>query len=54
MRGGGPNFVIHILFSWVNVRLHTKNWRCNLPGSALKVSVGGGGGHKVNLVIDFG
>ena len=23
----------------VNVRLHTRNWRCNLPGSALKVPV---------------
>ena len=37
--GGDPNFVLHILSSLVNVRLHTRNWRCNLPGSALKVPV---------------
>ena len=38
-QGGNPNFVVHILSSLVNVRLHTKNWLCNLPGSALKVPV---------------
>ena len=27
----------------VNIRLHTENWLCNLPGSALKVPVVGGG-----------
>ena len=45
--GGDPYFFLHILSSLVNVRLHTKNWLCNLPGSALKVPVvvvGGGGG----------
>ena len=46
--GGNPNFFLHILSSLVNVRLHTKNWLCNLPGSALKVPVGGGGGYRVN------
>ena len=44
MRGGDLNYFLHILSSLVNVRLHTENWLCNLPGSALKVSVGGGGG----------
>ena len=45
--GANPNFVLCILSSLVNVRLHTENWLCNLPGSALKVPVvvvGGGGG----------
>ena len=39
--GGDPNFFLHILSSLVNVRLHTENWLCNFPGSALKVPVGG-------------
>jgi hypothetical protein len=48
-------FLLHILPSWVNVRLHTENWLCNLPGSALKVPVVGGWVvFKVNLVIVFG
>ena len=34
-------FLLHILSSLVNVRLHTENWLCNLPGSALKVPGGG-------------
>ena len=54
--GGGlcnPKFFLHILSSLVNVRLHTENWLCNLPGSALKVPVGGGG-YRVNIVIVFG
>ena len=40
-RGGNLNFFLHILSSLVNVMLHTENWLCNLPGSALKVPVGG-------------
>ena len=40
--GGNPNLFLHIFSSFVNVRLHTKNWLCNLPGSALKVPVVGG------------
>ena len=56
--GGGTghlNFFLPILSSLVNIRLHTKNWLCNLPGSALKVPVGGGGWWlKVNSVISFG
>ena len=58
MQMGAENFLLflHILYSLVNVRLHSENWLCNLPGSALKVPVGGGGGWwlKVNLVITFG
>ena len=34
---------LHILSCLVNVSLHTENRPCNLPGSALKVPVGGGG-----------
>ena len=41
-RGGYLNIFLHILSSLVNIRLHTENWLCNLPGSALKVPVGGG------------
>ena len=53
--GCNLNFFLHILSSLVNIRLHTENWLCNLPGSALQVPVGGGGGClKVNLVISFG
>ena len=39
--GGNPNLFLHILSSLVNIRLHTENWLCNLPGSALKVPGGG-------------
>ena len=39
---GFPNSFLHILFSLVNIRLHTENWLCKLPGSALKVPGGGG------------
>ena len=39
-----PNLFLHLLSSLVNCRLHTENCLCNLPGSALKVPVGGGGG----------
>jgi hypothetical protein len=50
-RGGGRgcnlNFFLHILSSLVNIRLHTENWLCNLPGSALKVPVVVGGGWVV-------
>ena len=42
--GGSPNLFLHILFSLVYIRWHTKNWLCNLPGSALKVPVVVGGG----------
>ena len=45
---GDPNFFLHISSTKVNIRLHTKNHRPMLPGSALKVCVvvvvGGGGG----------
>ena len=51
---GDPNLFLYISSSLVNVRLHIKNWLCNLPGSALKVPVGGGGGYRVNIVIVFG
>ena len=40
---GDPNFFLHISFTKVNIRLHTKNHRPMLPGSALKVCVEGGG-----------
>jgi hypothetical protein len=33
------------------VRVHTENMIYNLPGSALKVPVGGGVGYRVKLVI---
>ena len=33
--------ILHILSCLVNVWLHTENWLCNLPVSALKVSLGG-------------
>jgi hypothetical protein len=36
-------FFLHILSSLVFVRLYIGNWLCNLPGSALKVPVVGGG-----------
>ena len=49
--GFNLNFFLHILSSLVNIRLHTENWLCNLPGSALKVPVVV---VKVNLVIGFG
>ena len=35
--GGTLIFLLHILSSLVNIRLHTENWLCNLTGSALKV-----------------
>ena len=47
------NFFLHILSSKVMVRLHTENQLDSLPGSASKVSVGGGGWLRVNLVIGF-
>ena len=40
-------FFFSISSSWVNIRLHTENQLYTLPGSALKVCVGGwwvGGG----------
>ena len=46
--------MIDILSSLFNVRLHTENWLCNLPGSAIKVPVVVGGWLKVNIVIVFG
>ena len=39
---GNPIVFLHILSSLVNVRLHTETLLCKLPGSALKVLVGGG------------
>ena len=38
---GDSNLFLLISSSWVNVRLHTRNWLCNLPKSALNVPVGG-------------
>ena len=38
--GGGLNLFSYVLSSLVSVRLHTDNWLCNLPGSALKVTGG--------------
>ena len=35
---------VRFLSMLVNIRLHTENWLCNLPGSALKVPVVVGGG----------
>ena len=62
--GANPNFVLHILSNLVNVRMHTENWLCNLPGGGslawkcLKSSCGwvggGGGGYRVNIVLVFG
>ena len=36
------------------VKLYTETQLHSLPGSALKVCVGGGGGLRMNLVIAFG
>ena len=49
-------FFLHILFSLVQIRSHTKNQLLNLTGIAQKVCVGGGGGWvlKVTLVLRFG
>ena len=41
---GDPNFVKHISSSWVKIRLDAENQLPKLPGSALKVCVGWGGG----------
>jgi hypothetical protein len=44
----GTSFVSPCLSSsLINPRLHTKNQLCIMPGSALKVCVGGGGGWVV-------
>ena len=53
MGRGGGQFFLYISSSLVSARLHTENWLCNLPRSALKVPVVGGW-LKVNLVITFG
>ena len=47
-RGGGyiPIFLLSISSSWVNLRLHTESQLYTLPGSALTVCVGGGGGGR--------
>ena len=37
-----PYFFLYISSSWVKIRLHTENELPMLPGSALKVPVGGG------------
>ena len=49
-----PIFFLSISSSWVNLSLHTENQLYTLPGSALKVCVGGWVVLKVNLVISFG
>ena len=36
---GDPYFFLHILSSWVKIRLHTENQLPKLSGSALKVVV---------------
>ena len=41
---GYPNFFLCHSSSLVNPRFHTENQLCIMPGSALKVCVGGGGG----------
>ena len=38
-----PNLFLHICSSWVKIRLHAENYIPMLSGSALKVSVCGGG-----------
>ena len=44
--------VFHNSSSWAKIRLHTENQLHGLPGSALKVSVGGGGvGQPITLSI---
>ena len=45
---GDPYFFLHISSSWVKIRLHTENQLPGLPGSALKVVLGGwvGGGEQ--------
>ena len=42
-----PFFYLRLSSSLVNPRLHTENQLCIMPGSALKVCVGGGGGWVV-------
>ena len=39
---GDPYFFLYILSSWVKIILHTKNQLPGLPGSNLKVVMGGG------------
>ena len=53
---GWGGIFIGFSFRLGNLRLHTENQLCIMPGTALKVCVGGGGWVvlKVNLVIDFG
>ena len=49
LRGWGsgyPNFFLCLSSSLVNPRFHTENQLCIMPGSALKVCVGGGGGQQ--------
>ena len=41
--GGGRGFFIGFSFRLGNLRLHTENQLCIMPGTALKVCVGGGG-----------
>jgi hypothetical protein len=36
-----PDFLVHILSSWVKIRLHTENQFPRLSGSGLKVNMGG-------------
>jgi hypothetical protein len=52
-RGAYPYFCLGISFSWVNLRLHTKNQLYTLPGSALKVCVVVGGGWVVGVESEF-
>ena len=49
---GNPNFCLSISFSWINLRLHTKNKLSKLPGSTLKVCVVVLGGWVVALEVN--
>ena len=45
-----PIFFLHIYINWVKIRLHAENQLTRLSGSALKVSVDGGGGVRWGAV----
>ena len=50
---GNPNFFLCLSSSLVNPRLYTENQLCVMPGSALKVCVGGGGWVVVVVNSEF-
>ena len=51
-----PIYILELKATFSVAGVDAGNWRCNLPGSVLKVPVGGWvvGGYKVNIVIVFG